>query len=74
MNIVSYDVSKMFDCRLERCDTTVYAFNSSEPLPVLGKFKALVESRCCSVDFEFLVIDVKTSLLGYSTATDLGIL
>ena len=74
VNIVSYDVSKMFDCRLEPCDTTVYAFNSSGSLPVLGKFKALVESKCCSVDSEFLVVDGKTSLLGNTTATDLGIL
>lgn len=74
VNIVSYDVLKMFDHRLEPCDIKVYAFNSSEPLPVLGKFKALVESKCRSVDSEFLVVDGKTSLLGYTTATDLGIL
>ena len=74
VNIVSYDVLKMFDHRLDPCDTKVYAFNSSEPLPVLGKFKALVESKCRSVDSEFLVEDGKTSLLGYTTATDLGIL
>jgi len=74
VNIASYDVSKMFDRRLEACDTKVYAFNSSEPLPVLGKFKALVESKSRSVDSEFLVVDGKTSLLGYKTATDLGIL
>ena len=55
VNIVSYDVLKMFDHRLEPCDIKVYAFNSSEPLPVLGKFKALVESKCRSVDSEFLV-------------------
>ena len=40
----------------------------------MGKFKALVESKCHSVDSEFLMVDGKTSLLGYSTATDLGIL
>ena len=74
VNIVSYDVLKMFDRTLEPCDTKVYAFNSSEPLPVLGKFKALVESKCHSVDSEFLVVNAKTSLLGYTTATDLGIL
>ena len=50
------------------------AFNSSKPLSMLGKFKALVESNCCSVDSEFLVVDGKTSLLGYAAAPDLGIL
>ena len=74
VNIVSYDVLKMFGHTLETSDTKVYAFNSSEPLPVLGKIKALVESKCHSVDSEFLVVNGKTSLLGYTTATDLGIL
>ena len=60
VNIMSYDVLKMFDRTLEPCDTKVYAFNSSEPLPVLGKFKALVESKCHSVDSEFLVVNGKT--------------
>ena len=41
---------------------------------MLGKFKALVESKSCSVDSAFLVVDGKTSLVGYTTATDLGIL
>ena len=72
MNIASFDMLKMFDCRLEPCDTTVYAFNASEPLPMLGKFKALVESKCQSIDSEFLMVDGKTSLLRYATATDLG--
>ena len=72
VNIVSHDVSQMFDSRLEPCDTKVYAFNSSKPLSVLGKFKALVESKYRSVDSEFLVVDGKTCLLGYTTATDLG--
>ena len=74
VNIVSHDVSKMLNRRLELCDAEVYAFISSKPLPVLGKFKALVESKCHSVDSEFLAVDGKTSLLGYKTATDLGIL
>ena len=74
VNIVSNDLSKMFDSVLKPCDTKVCAFNSSNPLSILGKFKALVESYCCSVDSEFLVVDGKTSLLGYAAAPDLGIL
>ena len=50
VNIVSSDVQKIFDHKLEPCDTKVYTFNSSDPPPVLGKFKALVESKCRSVD------------------------
>ena len=74
VSIVSYDVSKMFDCGLEPCDTEVYASHSSKPLSVLGKFKALMESKCCSVDSEFLAVDDKTSLLGFATAMELGTL
>ena len=74
VNIVSNDLSKMFDSVLKPCDTKVRAFNSWNPLSILGKFKALVESNCCSVYSEFLVVDGKTSLLGYAAAPDLGIL
>ena len=62
MNIVSHGVSKMFASRLAPCFTKVYAFNSSKPLPVLGKFKPLVESKCHSADSEFLVVDRKIYL------------
>ena len=74
LNIVSNDLSKMFDSVLKPCDTKVCAFNSSKPLSMLGKFKALVESNCCSVDSEFLVVDGKTSLLGYAAAVERRVL
>lgn len=73
VNIVRSDVSKMFERRLKPCDTKAYAYNSSKPLPVLSKFKALVESKCHLVYSECLEVDGKTSLLGYAPATDLGI-
>lgn len=57
-----------------RCLLNLPRSSASEPLPVLGKLKALVESKSRSVDSEFLGTDGKTSLLGYTTATDLGIL
>ena len=60
VNIVSHDVSKMLNRRLELSDTEVYAFNSSKPLPVLGKFKALVGSKCRSRPFEASKDQVKT--------------
>ncbi|CAH3114775.1 unnamed protein product [Pocillopora meandrina] len=44
VNILSYDVSKMFDCGPEPCDTKMYAFHSFKLILVLGKFKATVES------------------------------
>ena len=74
MNILSFDASKMCNVSLQTCDTRVYAYNSSDPLPVLGKFSALVESKCNTVKSEFLVINSQTSFLGYATATELGIL
>ena len=63
MNIVSHDVSKMLDRRLEPCNTKVYAFNSSEPLLVHGKFKALVETKFLSGDSAFLFSDGKLLFL-----------
>ena len=74
MNIVSSHAVKVFGVDLQPCGTRVYAFNLSAPLPVIGKFSALIESKCSAVDAEFLVVESETSLLGYTTATELGIL
>ena len=73
VNIVSSNAVKVFGVDLQHCGTRVYAFNSSDPLPVIGKFSALIKSRCSAVDAEFLVVESETSLLGYTTATELGI-
>ena len=72
VNIVSFSASTAFGVVLQSCDTKVYAFNSCDPLPVKGKFSALVESKCSAVN-EFLVVESQTSLLGYATATEFGI-
>ena len=74
VNIVSKGTFENIDAELEPCDARVYAFNSTAPLPVLGKFKATVESKQNRVKTEFLVVNNATSLLGYATATELGIL
>ena len=74
VNIVSSNAVKVFGVDLQPCGTRVYAFNSSAPLPMTGKFSALTESKCSTVDAEFLVVESGTSLLGYTTATELGIL
>ena len=41
---------------------------------MLGKFSAIIEATCSKVDAEFLVVESETSLQGYTTATELGIL
>ena len=74
VNIVSSNAVKVFGVDLQPCGTRVYAFNLSTLLPVIGKFSALIESKCSAVDAEFLVVESETSLLGYTTATELGIL
>lgn len=74
VNIVSSSAVKVFGVDLQPCSTRVYTFNSSTLLPVIGKFSALIESKCSAVDAEFLVVESKTSLLGYTMATELGIL
>ena len=40
----------------------------------MGRFSALVESKCSAVNAEFLVVESQTTLLGYATVTELGIL
>ena len=40
---------------------------------MIGKFSGLIESKCSAVDAEFLVVESETSLLRYTTATELGI-
>ena len=61
-----------------KCSTVNAEFlvveSSCDPLPVKGKFSALVKSKCSTVNAEFLVVESQTSLLGYATATKLGIL
>ena len=74
VNIVSSNAVKVFGVDLQHCSTRVYSFNSSAPLPVIGKFSALIESKCTAVGAEFLVVESETSLLEYTTATELGIL
>ena len=74
VNIVSSNAVKVFGVDLQPCGTRVYAFDSSTLLPVIGKFSALIESKCSAVDAEFVVVESKTSLPGYTTATELGIL
>ena len=72
-NVNRFNASRALGVVLQPCDTRVYAFNSCDPLPVMGKFSALVESKCSAVTAEFLVVESQTSLLGYATGTELGI-
>ena len=61
VNIVSSNAVKVFGVDLQPCGTRVYAFNLSTLLPVIGKFSALIESKCSAVDTEFVVVESKTS-------------
>ena len=52
----------------------VYAFNSHDPISVSGKFSAMMQSTNNSVPAEFLVVNNETTLLGFPTASQLGII
>ena len=54
-NILSLSASKVCNVKLKSCDTRVYDYNSSDPFHVLGKFFALVESKCSAVNSGFLL-------------------
>ncbi|KAJ7324053.1 hypothetical protein OS493_030226 [Desmophyllum pertusum] len=51
VSIVSHDVSKMFDIRIEPCDTRVYAFNSS----MLGYYSACCWTHSLGISFKKLL-------------------
>ena len=74
VNIVNTDVQQKLKVKLQPYDSNVYAYNSSTPLQVLGKFSAVVASKHKSISAEFIVVNDKTSLLGYTTATNLQVL
>ena len=54
-NILSLSASKVCNVKLKSFDTRVYVYNSSDPFHVLGKFFALVESKCSAVNSGFLL-------------------
>ena len=55
----------------------IYGYRSSEPLPVIGKFEAEIKLGVTSKStvMQFCVVDgCDGNLIGYETATDLGLL
>ena len=72
--MVSSNAVTVFGVDLQPCSTRAYAFNSCTQLPLLGKFSALIESKCSVVDAKILGVESESSLRGYIAATELGIL
>ena len=59
---------------LQHSTHKIYAYMQSQPLPVLGKFEGLIESKQKMAVTVFHVVNGDGgSLLSYSTATELGI-
>ena len=52
----------------------VYAFGSSEPVDLNGKFEILVHSKCCVAAATFYVTRGSTSILGCETSTNLHLI
>ena len=63
-------------CDSYKCDRKLYAYTSSNPLPVLGRFTAKVKlTHSDETEGGFIVIDGSGQpLLGRETATALGVL
>lgn len=60
---------------LLKCNTKLFGYRASEPLPVLGKFIATAEYKGKSKTAAFFVISGRAeTLLSYQTAEDLGII
>ena len=62
-------------CVSKKCDKTLYAYGSKEPLKVLGTFSALTKEAESEVQAEFVLIDGEgEALLGRETALQLRVL
>lgn len=62
-------------CKTQQCAKKLYAYGSKEPLKVLGSFQSKLSVGEVELDDEFVVINGEGQpLLGYDTATRLGIL
>ena len=66
---------KLTPLKLSTANTGVFAYGSQKSLPVIGKFTAKVIFKTQHANAEFLVVTGNTgSLLGFSTASQLGII
>ena len=75
VNIINSEVAKRLDVKLFPCNRNLFAFNASQPLPVVGKFSAKIvyKGKFCKSDF--VVVQGKgRSIIGYSSAVELGVL
>ena len=75
VNIVNQNIAKTLDVKIHRCHTSLVAFNSKSPLPVVGKFKAQVRYKGHTTKCDFIVVEGNgCSILGYKSACDLRVL
>lgn len=67
--------SKSKPITLQPTKTKIYPYNSKEPLPLLGKCVVSIETKSTWTATTFYVVKGSSgSLLGYETATELGLL
>ena len=61
--------------RLDRCNTTYYAFRTNTPIPIVGQFCSEIRSRNYVVKVAILVVRGKSEcLLSFNTALDLNLI
>ncbi|XP_078495184.1 uncharacterized protein LOC144749994 [Ciona intestinalis] len=74
VNIIDETHFKMLDCKLEKTNTKIYAYQAKKPLPVLGKITAEVKTPKYIMKTKMYVIKGKEEcLLSYHTAEKLGL-
>ena len=81
VNVIDRETWEMLKQHKIRCqqsyksDRRIYSYAASEPLKIVGIFSAVVEVGHSAVEGKFVVIEAQgRPLLGYQTATDLGVL
>lgn len=77
VNIIDETTFRRLKCRpsLTKCTISIFPYGSRTPLPALGKFTAMVESKSQLTTATFHVLKGNNgSLLGYGTASQLGLI
>ena len=73
VNIVSLDIAKKLGVKIHPCNIALYTFNSRTKLPVNGKFRATIQHKGKRDLCDFVVVQCQSSILGYKSASDLGV-
>ena len=75
VNVMNTNTARLVKAKLKPCSKQLFAFNASEPLPVVGKFDVNLTYTDKLMKSEFIVVEGTAGpILSHETSCDLGIL